>query len=99
MFHPDPRRCTMDKTPSLLVLLLITVAGAPLQAQWIKHPTPGLPRSSDGSPNLTAPAPKTADGKSDLTGTWRLQVKRGSDLKKLIRAAGVQPWAQARFER
>jgi hypothetical protein len=79
--------------------LLIIVAGAPLEAQWIKHPTPGLPRSSDGLPNLTAPAPKTADGKSDLTGTWRLEVKRGADLKKLIRAAGVQPWAQARFER
>ena len=43
----------------------------PLSAQWINYPTPGIPRTGDGKPNLTAPAPKQADGKPDLTGVWR----------------------------
>src|SRR5690348_13447844 len=40
-------------------------------AQWIDYPTPGIPRSSDGKPNLSAPAPKAADGKPDLSGLWQ----------------------------
>src|SRR5690349_4010540 len=68
-------------------------------AQWIKHPTPGIPRAADGSPNLTAPSPKLPGGTPDLSGSWRLEPKAGVDLKKQIRDAGVQPWAQARFDR
>ena len=41
-----------------------------LFAQWAPYPTPGIPRTADGKPNLSAPAPKTADGKPDLTGIW-----------------------------
>jgi hypothetical protein len=40
-------------------------------AQWIKYPTPGIPRLPDGKVNLAAPVPKTADGKPDLTGLWQ----------------------------
>jgi hypothetical protein len=39
-------------------------------AQWLNYPTPGMPRTPDGKPNLTAPAPKTPDGKPDLSGIW-----------------------------
>jgi len=39
-------------------------------AQWVTLPTPGIPRTSDGKPNLTAPAPKTSDGKPDFSGMW-----------------------------
>src|SRR5215472_12990146 len=42
-----------------------------LCAQWLNLPTPGIPRTPDGKPNLTAPAPRTADGKPDLSGLWR----------------------------
>ena len=40
-------------------------------AQWIDFPTPGIPRLSDGKPDLAAPAPKTPDGRPDLSGIWR----------------------------
>jgi hypothetical protein len=50
---------------------VIFAAVAPaLFAQWLDYPTPGVPRTPDGKPNLTAPAPRTADGKPDLTGMW-----------------------------
>jgi len=46
---------------------------SPLAAQWINYPTPGIPRTPEGKPNLTAPAPKTADGKPDLSGIWDME--------------------------
>jgi hypothetical protein len=50
---------------------VIFMAAVPiLFAQWAPYPTPGVPRTPDGKPNLSAPAPKTADGKPDLTGIW-----------------------------
>jgi hypothetical protein len=42
-----------------------------LYAQWLNFPTPSIPRTADGKPNLTAPAPRTPDGKPDLSGLWR----------------------------
>lgn len=39
-------------------------------AQWLGFPTPGIPRTADGKPNLTAPVPRTSDGKPDLSGLW-----------------------------
>ena len=42
-----------------------------LCAQWLDFPTPGIPRTADGRPNLAAPVPKTPDGKPDLSGVWR----------------------------
>jgi len=48
-------------------LLLVVSASA----QWTTYPTPGIPRTPDGKPNLAAPAPRTEDGKPDLSGLWQ----------------------------
>jgi len=37
------------------------VALSSAAAQWPKHPAPGVPRTSDGKPDLRAPAPRTDD--------------------------------------
>ena len=39
-------------TAVTLITMTISVA-----AQWVNHPTPGIPRTADGRPNLTAAAP------------------------------------------
>jgi len=58
----------MRRVAVLAALLLLP---APLVAQWLDFRTPGIPRTADGRPNLTAPAPRTHDGKPDLSGTWQ----------------------------
>jgi hypothetical protein len=52
-------------------VLALTVTLSPaLVAQWSAYPTPGVPRTADGKPDLTAPAPTTAEGRPDLSGIW-----------------------------
>jgi len=60
-------------TRSFIPALIIA---APLWSQWISYPTPGVPRTADGKPNLSAPAPRTADGKPDLSGMWGWEDNR-----------------------
>jgi hypothetical protein len=56
----------------MLALVLSLGSAAPSAAQWLNHPTPDLPRTADGKPNLAAPLPRTSDGKPDLSGLWRM---------------------------
>ena len=54
------------------------------QAQWINHPSAGVPRTKDGRPILTAPAPKTSDGKPDLSGVWTTDPTPRPELDRLF---------------
>jgi hypothetical protein len=80
--------------------LALTLAGD-AGAQWLKLPTPGIPRLADGKPNLAAPAPRTADGKPDLSGLWenaggdRLYNNIAADLQP----GDVAPWADALYRK
>ena len=51
-------------------VVLFAAASAPLVAQWVSYPTPGVPRRPDGKVNMSAPAPRLANGKPDLSGIW-----------------------------
>jgi hypothetical protein len=53
------------------VITVVAVSIATLSAQWPKQPTPGVPRTASGEPDMNGPVPKTADGKPDLSGVWR----------------------------
>ena len=55
---------------AVVLAILLSAASSPVAAQWLNHPTPGIPRTADGKPNLAAPAPRTPDGKPDLSGLW-----------------------------
>lgn len=63
-------------------------------AQWLDYPTPGIPRTPDGKPNLSARVPKAEDGKPDLSGLWqrmrnpnarRTALEMGPNLEDFMR--------------
>jgi hypothetical protein len=54
----------------LTVLVMSITAAVPAHAQWLTRPTPNIPRTGDGKPDLAAPSPRAADGKPDLSGIW-----------------------------
>lgn len=74
----------------LVTLVLILLLSSQLNAQWWSLSTPGIPRTADGSPDLSAPVPITADGRPDLSGVWVAVDARGS----LYDLAYIQPWAR-----
>jgi len=93
---------------SIPILLAAACLFAPVRvpAQWLKYPSPGIPRTTDGKANLSAPTPKAADVKPDLSGIWDAGERQGTyppylahfmdlalDLKP--EEAPFQPWAKA----
>ena len=67
------------------VVLGIALWGASVSApaQWINQPTPGTPRTKDGKPILTAPAPRR-EGKPDLSGVWEVESSPRKEVEKML---------------
>src|SRR5918992_1414953 len=99
---PPPRRVTIRRRAAavssgrgksegcmrpFLVALVLIAGTMPAAAQWLDRSWPGIPRTADGKPNLTAPAPRGPDGKPDLTGVWE-----GSNVVARPDPASLQPW-------
>lgn len=84
------------KRLALLLPVIACVVGVPVAAQWLDHPTPALPRTADGKPNLSAPAPRTPDGRPDLSGLWnRMSPKYSRNIAADLKPGDVLPWAEA----
>src|SRR6266852_9652579 len=79
----------------LRAIALMACSTIPVGAQWLNHPAPGIPRTADGKPNLTAPAPRSADGKPDLSGVWsKISPKYGANIAADFKPGEIQPWVQ-----
>src|ERR1700674_1250910 len=80
-------------------LALILVTSPNLDAQWVKRPTPGAPRTADGKVDLRGPAPRTADGEPDLSGMWlssaKFNINLAADFKGEVPMTG---WGKALYD-
>ncbi len=52
-------------------------------AQWLTFRDPQLPRTRDGQPNLSAPAPRTS-GHPDLSGVWQVEATPTVEMQNLF---------------
>jgi hypothetical protein len=75
------------------------LCSAPLCAQWLSEPTRGIPRTTEGKADLSAPAPRTAEGRPDLTGLWVAPFHPGYIINVAadLDPSEVRPWAAKVF--
>jgi hypothetical protein len=66
------------------VVLGTLLAGATACAQWVNYPDPRTPRTKDGKPNLTAPAPRAPEGRPDLSGVWKPEPTPVSEVTRVL---------------
>ena len=94
---------------TLYLAVCLAALAAPLTAQWPDSPTPRVPRTPEGQPDLNAVAPRASDGRLDLSGLWEPGVFAGATAEAVNGAAGgslfgnisrgvagglpLQPWA------
>jgi hypothetical protein len=68
--------------------LLIMLAAAPAYAQWAIYHDPATPRTRDGKPNLSAPAPRLS-GKPDLSGIWEAESAPVQEIQQFLLPGGI----------
>jgi hypothetical protein len=71
----------MLRLATALGFLFAAVTG--VEAQWLNHRDPRIPRTADGKPNLSAPAPRV-DGKPDLTGVWQAERTPADEFVRIL---------------
>lgn len=71
----------MRKNTRLLLLLVGTALTG--HAQWLSYRDPKIPRTREGKPNLSAPAPKLND-KPDLSGVWQAQRTPSGEYARVL---------------
>ena len=85
-------------TPRICATAVSVILSLPMHAQWLGYPTPGIPRTRDGKPILTAPTPRGRDGKPDISGLWVTEPAPAELRARLIpdgtNGAGEEPLSQ-----
>ena len=81
---------------TIALAIIVSALTAPAAAQWLNHPTPGIPRTADGKPNLAVPLPRTPGGTPDLSGLWEtVTTNYRSNITTGLKPEEIQPWARA----
>jgi hypothetical protein len=69
--------------PIAIVAALVTAAFGCIEAQSLNYRDPSIPRSRDGRPNLSAPAPRL-NGKPDVSGVWQAERTPVSEFVRVL---------------
>ena len=81
------------RLPAAVLVAIVGASTAAPMAQWPPFPTPGVPRTAGGRPDLLAPVPRAANGRPDLSGVWRnpgwAEVSAGSGVSGTGGAPGT----------
>jgi len=83
------------------LVVAVFVMNTSIAAQWLKQPTPDIPRTADGKPDLSAPVPRQANGKPVLAGLWRPAPGIVGDMTRGMKSGETvpfQPWAETLFK-
>jgi hypothetical protein len=91
----------MPRVPKCFVVFVsfaMAFAAQLADAQWLKLTTPGIPRTSDGKPNMKAPTPQLS-GKPDLSGLWRFESDPYTgNVTVDLKAEEIEPSAVALYK-
>jgi hypothetical protein len=68
--------------------MILCVMSVSLTAQWPDHPTPGMPRTPDGKPDLSAPVPSIREWQAGPVRSLAGKADKLSDLRHLGPQAG-----------
>lgn len=72
-----------NMTYRLCLCFVAVLFAATAQAQWLNYKDPRTPRTKDGKPNLTAPAPRM-NGVPDLSGVWEGEPTPHSEVMRVL---------------
>src|SRR6516162_4988648 len=89
------------RMPTLVAIVILLSLCVPAHAQWTKVPPSVIPRTADGKPNLSAPAPRLPSGTPDLSGVWQpAETKWLRNLAADLKPEDIpfQPWAKALYD-
>jgi hypothetical protein len=72
----------------------------PAYTQWKNVPASKVPRTPDGKPDLSVPAPRSTDGHADLSGIWEPTGSFVSNIAAALQPDSVpfQPWAETLYD-
>ena len=73
----------MLRLASAVGLSLLVATTGSVEAQWLNHQDPKIPRTANGKPNLAAPAPRI-NGKPDLSGVWQAERTPVDEFAKVL---------------
>jgi hypothetical protein len=72
-----------------IAAIVLAAVSTPLFAQWLNYPDSRTPRTREGKPNLSAPAPRM-NGKPDLSGVWQADRTPLSEFNRVLGADATE---------
>jgi hypothetical protein len=69
---------------SVVIGMVLAGAISCASAQWLAYRDPKTPRTKDGKPNLSAPAPRASNGRPDLSGVWQTEPSPPDEMTRLF---------------